>query len=426
MRKLSFSAMFVLLICVLSLYLPMLYTKIFIQEVENTHLFYSPVSKQFIYKEELTGPLPAESIAKAEDHHQGIAYRNQHGEWFNRVEFEKQLPFIYYKNMELWGLLPLNIDGKVLDKKTIQSNRMVLALHSGEISDRGPHTDLYPLFESNLNQVRLVFPEDRFRMTSEAMQFINADTNSEDSSLTGLFTSALIDKGFVFPARSVNGKFTVLKPYDEGAFLVDANYNVYHVQRNDDKPVVTKTPIPSDLKTRFIKVSENKSRKNLGLLLAGNGELFVLTNNNYSLFQLPLEKYNANTMDFKMISNPLFITAIYSDHETVRAIAMDKEYKPVDQFEHRMSRANVTTTKKLYDLLFPFSLQLTQDDGAYLHSGVRFGSWISFIGLMFCSMVLFVWRKMGRENRVPLGREVGLVALCGIFGLLALVIMRDD
>ena len=54
-----------------------------------------------------------------------------------------------------------------------------------------------------------------------------------EKELTKLFTSALKAEGFIFPARSVNGKFTILKPFDEGAFIVDAKYQVFHLKRQN-------------------------------------------------------------------------------------------------------------------------------------------------------------------------------------------------
>ncbi|MCD6534784.1 MAG: DUF4857 domain-containing protein [Deltaproteobacteria bacterium] len=208
MRTLSTTALTLLTILIMALYLPMLYEKLLVEEVKKTHFFYSPVSHRFVYTEKIVGEIPKESLATAEDHHADKAYRDQDGKWFTRVAYEKQLPFIYYKNMELWGLLPLKLDGVELNKKTIKENRQVMELKPGNISDRKPQVPLWPLLESNPKQTRLVFPEDRFRITNQALQFINVDTNTVEKELSELFTYALKAEGFVFPARSVNGKVT--------------------------------------------------------------------------------------------------------------------------------------------------------------------------------------------------------------------------
>jgi hypothetical protein len=201
---------------------------------------------------------------------------------------------------------------------------------------------VWPLLESDPEQARLVFPEDRFRMTDQAMQFINADFNTLDQDLTEQFTGALTKAGFVFPARSVNGKFTILKPFDEGVFLEDAEYRVFHVQRHRGEPLVTHTGIDPGVKTRCIKISENRRREYYGLLLAADNSLFLLTYDNYRLIQLPLENYDPDCMDFKLLVNPLYRTAVWSDEATIWAMAMENAYRVIDRYTHRMSRAAVT------------------------------------------------------------------------------------
>lgn len=425
MRKLAAAALIILSIIIMAVYLPMLYEKLFFDRVEKTHLFYSPVSERFIFLEKIVRKIPPESLDKAEDHHAEMAYRDQDGAWYTRVEFEKQLPFIYYKNMELWGLLPITLSGRELDKKTIKKNRRVLEFKPGDINDLKPGTPLWPLLESNTGQVRLVFPEDRFRMTADAMVFVNADYNIIDQELTDLFTKALKDKGFVFPARSVNGKFTVLKPFDEGAFIVDDEYKVFHIKRRDGKPVVVKTPIDPALKTRHIKISENKRREHYGLLLSGRGDLYLISYDNYKLTPIPLKSYDPDRMDFKLIFNPLYRTAVYSDDAVIRAVAMDLNYQTLARYEHRMSRSNTTPAQTIYKAVFPFSVHLKEKDGGHLKLFARTGGWISLIGMIGSLVFLIIWRWI-RQKRLPEAMEAGLVFLTGIYGLISLTIMEQE
>ena len=144
------------------------------------------------------------------------------------LDFQSALPnpptcsrwlFSYYKNMEILGGLPITLNGQTFDKKTIKAQRRVLEIKTRELADRYPEVPFYPLLESNPGQARLIFPENRFRMTNNAMEFINADANVIDTRLTEMYTHALEKKGFVFPARSVNGKFTVLKPLTKACLL---------------------------------------------------------------------------------------------------------------------------------------------------------------------------------------------------------------
>lgn len=425
MRTLATVAMAALAVIVMAVYLPLAYQKLFQGHAEKTHLFYSPVIKDFIYKEKIIGPPPAEAKSKAEDHHANIAYRDGNGTYYSRVEFEKMLPFIYYKNMELWGLLPLHLNGRTLHKTDIKKNRRVLELRPNELPANNPAPPLYPLMESNPGQVRLVFPEDRFRMTSTAMEFVNADYNTIDKGLTQTFTNALKAEGFVFPARSVNGKFTVLKPFDDGAFIVDTDYNVFHVKREDGKPQVVRTPIAPGLKTRFIKISENRQRRIRGLLLAGDGSLHLLRYDGYATQALPLEHYDPDSMDFKMLINPLYKTAVTSNETTIRAVAMDGDCRPLARYEHRMSRADLAETPaaEIFNALFPFSLRLDSSSRSYVTLDARPGGPLSLAGIAICLALCIVITRW-RCGRFPRPAALGLVLLTGIYGLITSLILE--
>lgn len=389
MRKVSTAALLLLSVGVLSLYLPMLYTKLFLDTPGKTHLFYSPVTKRFTYTEKIVGPIPEEAAASATDHNVEISYRDQDGSWLTRVAFEKRLPFIYYKNMEMWGLLPLNLEGKLLDKAVIKSHRQVLELKHADITGRRPSAGMYPLLESVPDQVRLTFPEDRFRMTPERMEFVNVLTNRVDEDVSQRFTMALKKSGFVFPARSVHGKFTILKPFDEGVFLVDSAHQVFHLKRKHGNPVAVKTDIGAGVKTKHIKVSENKRKIYYGLLLEENGSLYLISYDNYRLIPLPVPGYDADTMDMKLLFNPLYCTAVYSDEEKIRGVVMDLKYKVLASYSHRMSRANITIKKRMYAALFPFRIEPENNSGkGYLSFSFHVGSPFT---LIFTVIYLILW-----------------------------------
>lgn len=412
----------ILVILVSAVYLPRLYDKIFMDEVEKTHLFYSPVSQDFILKEKILGKVPEAARGFAFDHHSNIAYMKADGTYVPRKTFERHLPFIYYKNMEILGVLPITLNGQTFDKKTIKAQRRVLEIKARQLADRYPEVPLYPLLESNPGQARLVFPEDRFRMTDTDMEFIYAQDNVLDTVLTKMYTHTLKKKGFVFPARSVNGKFTVLKPFDEGVFLVDHNFHVFHVKRVDDKPVIVKTPVSPDLKIRAIKVSENKQKKYYGMVLSGDGRIFLLGYDNYWLIPIPLVDYDPDRMDLKLIFNPLYCTAVYSDDTLIRAVAMDKNFVPIKTFVHTMSRATTTGAAKARDLLFPFTLALdTPPNSGYVTARAVPGTIWSLAGMGIC-VLLFTGGTKTITGQWPGRLRIITVAFTGLYGLIAMVI----
>ncbi|PID77342.1 MAG: hypothetical protein CSB24_02005 [Deltaproteobacteria bacterium] len=408
----------VLAIFIMSIYLPMLYEKLFIHRVGKTHLLFSPITKEFVYTEKIVGKIPPESIAAATDHTAEYAYRSQHGRWYKRVEFERLLPFIYYKNMELWKMLPIEIDGRIFDRDTIKNNRQVWELKHQEFNQT---ENLWPLIEPENGEVRLSFPKDRFRMTDKRMEFINIYRNQVDEKLSNLFTAALKDRGFKFPARSVNGKFTVLKPFDEGVFLVDADFAVFHLKRRDGLPVIVRTGIDPNLETAIIKITENKKRDYYGLLVSKSGKLYLISYDNYRLIPLPLDNYDHQRMDFKLIMNPIYNTAIYSDDKMVYGLAMDKNFRPISSYSHQMSRAKKTTADRIYAVLFPFYLKLDNQQGLKIHAAS--GGLPATLGIAASILCLIVWSywQYWQYRKRPKIFDIFLVGVSGIYGLIFII-----
>ena len=410
--KLSRYALIVLAIVVMSIYLPQLYRMVFDQKTGKTQLFFSPVIKKFVFRE-MTG----------EGH--SFVTKDETGKDYDRQTFETLIPFIYYKNMDLWGKLPINIDGRIFDKGTIKKNRQVFELKPRMIADRTPRIQVFPLLESNPGVARLRFPEDAFRMT-DRMEFINVDTNKVDKKLSKLFTSALKNAGFTFPPRLLAGRVSILKSFDEGYFIVDAKGSVYHVKRSGGQPLVIKTSIPANLGIRNIKVAENKKKEIYGTLLTDKGVLYLITYKDYLLIKLPLIDYNPDLMDFKLLINPLYRTAVYSDDHIIRAVAMDKMYQPVAHYQRVMFSGKKTMKNKVFEVLFPFSIKTRDNTSGYLQFNLVHNGWLALIGI-FLSLhlggLIMYNRKIKLKNNWP---DLVIIMLTGLYGLIAVTIIEPE
>ena len=297
-------------------------------------------------------------------------------------EDSHNLPFIYYKNMELWGKLPLIIDGHVFDKQTIKKNRQVFELKPRMIADRTPRIQVFPLFESKPGVTRLRFPEDAFRMT-DRMEFINVDTNTVDEKMTGQFTQALQQAKFLFPAKLVAGKVSILKPFDEGFFIVDAGGDLFQIKRAKGQPVIVKITIPAGINIRSIKISENKKKEIYGILLSQKGDLYLITYDKYRLIKMPLIDYDPDTMDFKLLINPLYRTAVYSSNHTIYSVAMDNLYRPVAQYHRVMFTGKKTMADRVFEVIFPFYIKTTDKTSGYLQFNTVSSGRLFFIGNAF-------------------------------------------
>ena len=409
-RHLPRYALLLLAILVMSHFLPQGYDKIFGQAKGQPLLFFSPISKSFIYRESLGG-------------HQ-FNYLDDQGKRYDRAGFEAQLPFLYYKNLERQGLLPITIAGLRYDQKTIKQQRQGFEIKNRHLNGHSPQIPLYPLFNNDPQVTMMPFPEDVFRFSKQGMEFINADANKVDQELTSTFTAALSRAGFVFPATVIGGKTTNLKPFDEGFFIRDTAGHVFHVKRQLDKPLVVKTPIPAELAIRDIIVSENRRKEFYGLLISEQGGLYLLTYDNYRLIQLPVNGFNPEHSDLKILINPLYRTVIVSQPKQVTATAMDRHYQKLGHFTVQRRPGLSPALQKSADLLFPFRLQLSRSERGQAEPALQAGSSLSLIGLALALLAsLLIYQRQGRLRQQAVG-DLLLVACTGLYGLIAITFIR--
>jgi len=260
------------------------------------------------------------------------------------------------------------------------------------------------------------------------MEFVNADYNKVDPELSRLWTEELEASGFQFPARLTAGNFTILKPFDDGIFVVDQAYQVFHLKRVEGRPVVRKTPIDPALKCRHITVVESNLGQFHGLLLDGRNRLHLLTADNYKLLELDLPGYDPERMDFKIIFDPLYKTAVYSDERLIRAVALDRNYKPIASYEHLMSRAMPGLAQKIRDFIFPFRMSLTTENSRMIKPEIRFSPYgpVSALTMGLFSLAAWLaWVRL-RSRRRPRPLSLAFVFITGIYGLIAGLMMLDD
>ncbi len=395
----------VLAIVAMSYGLPAGFDKVLGKEVGNPLLFFSPTQKQFIYRESLGG--------------HRFNYMTEEGTEYNRADFELQLPFLYYKNLERKKLLPVSIDGKSFDKEAIKAGKQGLEIKSRHLDGHHQQIELYPLFNNNPEVAIMPFPEDVFRFTDQAMEFINADFNRIDTGLTDSFTAKLNEMGFVFPATVIGGKTTNLKPFDEGFFVRDSEGHVFHIKRVLDKPEIIKTPIDSSLDVQDIIISENKRKEFYGTVITRQGDVYLISYDNYRLISLPVDTYKPYNMDFKFLINPMYKTAISSGFKMVYGTAMDSDYNAFRSYELERHNPTPLLVKVSRDLLLPYQIRFDNPYRGQADLQLQFGGLWSIAGI-FAALSLFVlFSKRKKQLSINKG-ELVLVLATGFFGLIAL------
>lgn len=401
----------ILAVLAMSYGLPAGFDKVFGQKAGDPLLFFSPLQKQFIYRESLGG--------------HSFNYMNEEGTSYSRTEFEAQLPFLYYKNLEKKKQLPFTIDGRSFDKKTIKAGKQGFEIKSRHLDGHHPQIDLYPLFNNDPEVAIMPFPEDVFRFTGQAMEFIKADFNRIDRELTDGFTGTLKEQGFIFPATVIGGKTTNLKPFDEGFFVRDSSGQVFHIKRILNQPEIVKTAIDPALDIQDIIVSENRRREFYGTIVTTRGDLYLISYENYRLIPLPVEEYNPRTMDFKLLVNSLYRTATVSDSKAVQGIAMDTTYQPLRRYELKKLDHTGTLVRFSRDLLFPFQLRLATPYRGQADIRLHLGGLWSVAGVLL-ALALFLLLSR-RKSQQPMNRaDLVPVLLAGFFGLVAISLIKKE
>lgn len=411
LHSVSRTGSLILAVLALAVFLPAGFDKIFVHDVDDPLIFYSPVLKQFIYQESLG------------EHR--FSYRDESGNGYSRQEFEANLPFHYHRNLELQNALPIEIEGRLFDAQAIQQNRQGLEIKARHLRGHSTRMELYPLFDNDPHVAMMPFPEDVFRATGPAMEFINADHNRIDRDLTEAFTAVLDDLGFAFPATVVGGRPTNLKPFDDGYFIRDSTGHVFHIRRVQGRPEIIRTGIPPSLDILDLVISENRRREFHGLAITRQGGVFLISTDGYRLIQLPLAGYDPTTMDLKLLIDPLYRTASISDGKYVRAVAMDEEYQPLRS--HVLPKVDPTPpfVRIARDLVFPYQVRLDSQVRDQADVRLLFGGPLSLAGILVAVAAFVFLAKITRRFSLT-RRDATLVLLTGVYGLIALAFIGND
>jgi hypothetical protein len=151
------------------------------------------------------------------DYNQGSKkrYYDQDKNFYSKHDYQTFLPMIYYRDLLIWKNFPGQIRGSAISPVEIEKNRQLLIVKGKEFNS--PEIKLYPLYESKSLYSQIEAPDKMFRIDF-SIEFIDAKTNKIDKEKSLLFTKALTEKGFKFPAKEVFGNRSRKKPFDEGYF----------------------------------------------------------------------------------------------------------------------------------------------------------------------------------------------------------------
>ena len=244
-----------LTLALLSVYVPMLYEYATAESSGIPFTLYSSVENDFVKIDF--------------DDKDNITYQSVGGKIFTEHEFDSILPYFYYRQLSADGRqLPHN-----MSVQQINNTNFFFTSHPDNIKHRRP--ELYSLLEANPKRLDFEMPPDVFRITRNAIEFTDIKTNKINIEKSKMYTDAMYDAGFTFPAKLVAGNTNVRKEYDNGFLVLDDNSQLFNLKMIDDKPFVQK--IDHNINIRNMFVTEFPSRRTLAFVCDKDNRFHILT-----------------------------------------------------------------------------------------------------------------------------------------------------
>ncbi len=406
--KFSRIVLMLVVIFVLSIVIPEYYWMAFEKKHSAPTIIYSSLVHDFLYFKR---------------HNNKVERFDNKGRKIGKKKFERLAPLYFYRTLYYLGVMPDSIGNYKVDYKELKRNSIYTQIKPEMIQT--PQIMLFPLIESVPDGPKLEMPDDFFRITKK-MEFIDCEQNKIIPELTEKFTRKLKENGFSFPAEKIFGNPSVMKPFDEGYFVLDSKNKLFHIKRVHNNPFVKKVPLPEGVVPVFINVTEMELREFYGILIDEKSDVYLISYDNYKFIKLPVENYDYRTMKFKLQGTVLTRTLTVSSDTSVAVFVTDRNYNLIaTRFESWHDKYE-TTAGKIIRATFPFSLELTSPYATYVDFYFHFSGVLALIGIIFSLIVYIVVQKKKGEEASQCKLDYVIIALTGVYGLIAALLIRDE
>ncbi len=406
MEKVSRYFLVFITILTLAIVLPKLYWMAFGKPIPKPFILYSCMNNDFM-------------IHRIDER----TWQDTKGNQYTRDQYEQKLPMMFFKQLLTSGTMPDSMNGVELKMQAIARSRSFFRLKTDEVD--APAPPLYPLFESQSGRVMFEWPADFFRITWR-VDFIDAATNQINEEKSQLFSAALYHKGFSFPAKLISGLPTPRKSCDEGYLIVDSKDQLFHLKMIESKPYVKKVDLPEGLKFSYISCVDFKNKDFYAYLFSDKNEIYILTQNDYRLIKWPVEGFELSKCDLKIYGDLLNYTVVVEAEDHVKAIALSPDYQVVNAYTENWKTKEQRPEGKIFASLFPAQVSMTSENSKFIR--FYFTPSAGFNWMILNSLLLvvqFAWlflRKSKMKNHLA---DLGIVAVCGIYGFVAIHFFRN-
>ena len=299
-----------------------LYINKYKHEFNKYYIFYSPILKEFVYQKNFG------------DHRFEYGIKNK--ETFDMDTYKSYLPFVYWRDLDIQGKLPLKIDGEVFDKKTIKSSRLSFSYNPRLLKE--PEIKLYPLInpQSHIGMIR--FPEEMVSFENNTIDFYDFDHFAHHDSVPENHVHLIeeminlpLTEEIKLPIKKVWGKATNMKPFDLGYFLLDSDNKLFRLNRHNNKLHLNKIKYPEGIDIKFMKISENKKRELAGFAIDSKNSFYIIDYQTLNFRKIELNNFDYKTMKLLFISNPKYYLVRYTNEDKYYAVVFDKSFNKLNE-----------------------------------------------------------------------------------------------
>lgn len=401
-------ALILLAIVAMASFFPVLYWKTFDTQMNRPYVSYSVTQKAFLVRRHVD----------KKNH-----YYDAKGKELNLKEFEQRLPMFHSRQLTVDGLMPDSLFGVEMDMHYLMDFSGYYRIKPTQMSK--PDFGLYPLLESESGRVNLEMPDDYFRIGKRGMEFIDAESNAVLNNKSTLFTEALKQQGFHFPAQQIAGLPTIRKSRDEGYFVVDDAHHLFHLKMIKGEPMVSIVPIMRDLRIKHIECLDVKNREFYCFVVSEDNDVFVIISDSYEFKKLPLNGYLSDEDDLRMTTNIFNKQVTINGDGFTSVFVMDRDYHLIDQFAETWKSRENTSVGLAAQCLFPFTISNKDKKSKFRHFRIVF-SGLKFVLLfnVLWGIIYLIIMRMRNTKLYLLNLLVVLVT--GIYGFISILIIPSE
>lgn len=405
--KLSRLLMLLLVILVASVSLPHYYRLSFGDRVVNPLIYYSPIIDDFLIFKNVKSK---------------FRWKDTQGTKYSRKEVDVLLPLVNYRILLTNGQMPDSVRGVKINIDTVRLNNLFMKLRPKGID--APGIKMFPLFESKPLRLKLFMPSNYMCITQK-MEFIEAETNTINTSLTENFTSALQEQGFTFPAVKYFGNPSTRKAFDEGYFVVDADGKFFHIKKIRGEPYCRNISLPGGFAVRHMIVYENFLKEFYGIVINEKNEIFLLLYEGYKLQKLPIENYNAPEDQLIFRGDLFYRQVTIIKKRQIFSFVMDRSYKSLAHYEQKIPAKYSEFAGTMYNYLFPFTLSFSTSTSFFVDFYFSAYSLVALYFNFILMLILFSFKRYRSKTAIKKWYDFAIVLIVGIYGLIAVVIYEN-